>query len=88
MAFRGYKGYIDARPECYARAITGGPDIIAEYKNVMEGHDLEAFLQKYRFTHVISAQPAIILQMPYMEDYEPVVVTDDYVLYEHVDWSK
>lgn len=54
MEFRGYKIYMDARPELYAPGITQGPDIYGEYLSVLGRETPYAdFISKYGFTHLL-----------------------------------
>lgn len=54
MEYRGYKGYMDARPEIYSLRLNGRKDVLAEYGSLVDGSaDYAAFLEEYGFTHLI-----------------------------------
>ena len=50
----GYKVYLDARPELFAKKINGQKDVMQESLDLMDGKlDCDKFIDDYGFTHVI-----------------------------------
>ena len=88
MEWKGYKVYIDARPELFQPKITGQEeDIFEEYKNVFRGKaDIPEFLNKYNFTHLIVQEDVLATYLKYSDDYKLVVESEEYDLFERVDF--
>lgn len=81
--FNGYHPYIDGRVEVFVKANNHQEDIMLEYYNMSFGIlDVEKFLDKYKFTHLIVDKNEILYK--YLEDnenYQEVVTIDETYLY-------
>lgn len=86
MEWRGYKVYMDARPELFQAKVNGREDVYSEYGKVHNGKiDYEAFLAKYKFTHLIVTENTVFdMYLKLNEKYEAVVDGNGYKLYEYV----
>lgn len=86
MEFRGYKVYIDARPELFQRRINKSSNIYDEYLALRYGEiDFEEFLDKYKFTHLVVLDANILTGYLYAcDEYELVVDGQGYKLYQTV----
>lgn len=64
--FKGIKSYIDPRAEVFFKKLNGKEDIYDEYTGVYSDilFDYEAFVNKYKFTHMI-----VFYRQRYLEDY-------------------
>jgi hypothetical protein len=84
MEFRGYKVYIDARPELFQKNINNKDNIYDEYLSVQMGNvGCRDFLEKYQFTHLIVSDGSILSGfMQACDEYEMVVDGEGYCLYE------
>ena len=84
--FRGYKTYIDARPELYQKRINGKEDVYTEYINMLnQAIDTEDFLKKYNFTHLVVERPSILdTYLYYSNKYKLVIEDDTCRLYERL----
>lgn len=84
MEFRGYQVYLDARPEIYEKNINGQADICSEYGDVFRGKaDLEAFVIRYGFTHLITETGTPLeIYLRYSDDFNRIVEGGGYCLYE------
>jgi hypothetical protein len=81
----GYKAYMDARPELFAKSVNGKEDVIDEYKEILYGTaDYKAFLEKYNFTHLAVHEDSFIKYLNSDENYKTVIEGTGYVLYERV----
>lgn len=64
VEYRGYKTYIDARPEIYSKCINKTEDIFIEYIAVTNGLvDYKEWLDKYGFTYLIVSVPETPLRV-------------------------
>lgn len=84
MELRGYKVYLDARPELFQKNINKKEDIYSEYINVRNGKiNYQEFVNKYQFTHVLVEDNDVFGGfMRACADYKLVVDGDGYCLYE------
>lgn len=88
LEWNGYKVYMDARPELFAKKINKKDDTAKEYFFVYEGNiDYKQFIDKYKFTHLLIEKESIFYQ--YMRwsditDYKIVVEDNNFALYEKV----
>lgn len=83
MEWRGYKPYIDARPEIYQKDINGVFDYYDEYMQTMKPDaDMGGFLAKYGFTHlIVEKKMSFWTYLNSNEGYEIVVDTEGYSLF-------
>lgn len=85
MEWRGYKVYMDARPELFQKNINHKEDIYEEFCAVRNGEmEYEEFIEKYKFSHMIISNKTFRLFMEYNPEYELVVDGNGYGLYEKV----
>lgn len=84
MEWRGYKVYIDARPELFQKKINGVSDVADEYVSVLTGTaDYAEFIEKYDFTHIVTGTGGYFdLYLEMSEAYVPIISKPDYILYE------
>lgn len=86
LEWSGYKVYMDARPELYAKKVNKKEDVAAEYMKVYEGNaDYGAFIDKYNFTHLLVEKDGIFrFYMQWIQDADYHIVAEDkfYILYE------
>lgn len=74
LEFRGYKTYIDGRPEIYSSVLNKKADIYAEYTEVNNGTlDYQEWLDKYEFTDVIVSNSPLKIFMDHNEDYKKIM---------------
>lgn len=86
LEFRGYKVYIDARPEIYSSCINKKEDIYKEYINVTTGKaDIEKWVDKYQFTDMIVSENIIKTYMNTRTDYKKVMSEDTMDYYVKID---
>lgn len=85
----GYKVYMDARPELFAKAINKKEDVLSEYAKLVEGDIVfNEFVQKYNFTHLISSNDTIFnAYLRECEDFKLVVEGNEYCLFESVTYN-
>ena len=86
MEWRGYKVYMDARPELFQKKVNGQEDIYSEFVDVFKGNiDYTTFLNKYNFTHLVVTDNTLFsMYLNYDENYKLVVDGNGYVLYEYL----
>ena len=85
LALKGYKVYIDARPELYTPEISGVDDnIYQEYVDILTGKaDYEQVLNNRNFTHlVVNSNSYLDLYLSCQDDYILKVASETYKLYE------
>lgn len=84
MEWRGYKVYVDARPELFQKKINGKEDIADEYMTVERGTaDYKAFLNKYQFTHMLVDKNSFLdMYLQITDNYKIVCQDENYLLYE------
>lgn len=84
MEWRGYRVYIDARPELYEKKINGKEDIFEEYMTIRGNElDYKEFLEKYHFTHmIVSDREALYTYLTLSPEYQIVVEGTGYHLFE------
>lgn len=84
MEWKGYKVYIDARPELYQKRINQQEDIYSELIELISGDaDMGLFLEKYNFTHLITKiHSKLDIFLGFQEDYEKVLEAEEYILYQ------
>ena len=88
MEFRGYKTYIDARPEIYSAVFNEENDIYSEYTKVYKGEiEYDEWIKKYGFTHMIVFEKCLNAYLQGCEDYRVVFSDGHNVLYEAVDFQ-
>lgn len=81
LEWRGYKTYIDQRPELYCKEINGKADIYNEYLDVKNGRiDFQKFLDKYGFNYliVLNYEDGFQTYLECSNKYEVVVEADQY----------
>ena len=85
--FSGYKVYIDARPELFAKIINNKEDIISEYVDLKNGNiDFDKFILKYNFTHMISSNNTLLnAHLRECNDFKLVVEGNGYCLFESIE---
>ena len=83
MEWRGYKVYMDARPELFSAAVNGREDTYEEYLSVRDGSaDYESFCAQYGFTYLIADENTRFdVYLRTCGDYEIAVIGDGYTLY-------
>ena len=82
VEYRGYKTYIDARPEVYSTCINKTEDIFAEYMNVEKGNiDYSAWLEKYGFTDLIVSETPLRIYLENCDLYEKIMEDGEYTLF-------
>lgn len=88
MEFRGYKVYMDARPELYSEKINGKYNVLGEYtKFESDVNYAETVLEKYQFTHMIVENGSVLSGYMYHHpDYEQVIMGYGYVMYQRNGW--
>lgn len=81
--FSGYHPYIDGRVEVFVKANNHQEDIMLEYYNMSFGIlDVEKFLDKYKFTHLVVDKNEILCKyLENNENYQKVVTIDKTYLY-------
>ena len=85
MEWRGYKVYMDARPELFQKNINHKEDIYDEFCAGLNGDlEYEKFIDKYKFSHMIISNKTFRMFMKYNPDYELVVEGNEYGLYERI----
>ena len=96
LAWNGYKYFIDARPELYFKSINGKCDVYDEcdeLTNCDSDETYEKYKIKYDFDYFIVlkvehngavSKPPLGIFLDHDDDYEEVLNTDEYVLYEKV----
>lgn len=84
MEWKGYKVYIDARPELYQKKINQQEDIYSESIKLTSGEaDMGIFLKEYDFTHLITGvHSKLDIFLGFQEDYEKVLEAEEYILYQ------
>ena len=84
MEWRGYKVYMDARPELFQTKVNGQEDIYSEYGTVRSGEiNYEEFLEKYKFTHLVVIKNTIFdMYLKLNDAYKAVINGNGYTLYE------
>jgi hypothetical protein len=82
--FRGYRVYIDGRPELFSKKLNGKDDVLDEYCQITNGKaDIGEFIQKYNFTHLIVSDKSIVSGYLKGNDaYIIVVEGKEYCLFE------
>lgn len=76
VEFRGYKTYIDARPEIYSKCINGRKDIYAEWLDVRHGRiNYIEWSNRYGFTYFIvdSVEEPLLMYLKYSGRYTQVM---------------
>lgn len=97
VEFKGYKTYIDCRPELYMKSINGESDILEEYYESITGSTLKnefvdpyevskSLIDKYNFDYIIVDLPSDTLLNTYLQhsdtDYDCVVDNGSLKLYK------
>lgn len=84
--FNGYKVYMDARPELFAKAINKKEDVLNEYAGLIEGKtNFNEFIQKYDFTHMISSNDTMLnAHLKECDDFKLVIEGEGYCLFESI----
>ncbi len=85
LEWRGYKVYMDARPELFEEKLNGVRNIYTEYLETRSmAMDFGAFLDRYGFTHLLVTDRELPLKIYLMNSggYELVVSEETYMLYE------
>ena len=79
----GYHPYMDGRVEVFIKANNHKEDIMLEYYNMSFGIlDVEKFLDKYKFTHLVVDKNEILYKyLENNENYQKVVTIDETYLY-------
>ncbi len=79
----GYHPYMDGRVEVFVKANNHQEDIMLEYYNMSSGIlDVEKFLDKYKFTHLVVDKNEILYKyLEGNENYQKVVTIDETYLY-------
>lgn len=79
----GYHPYMDGRVEVFVKANNHQEDIMLEYYNMSSGIlDVEKFLDKYKFTHLVVYKNEILYKyLEGNENYQKVVTIDETYLY-------
>lgn len=79
----GYHPYIDGRVEVFVKANNHQEDIMLEYYNMSSGIlDVEKFLDKYKFTHlIVDKNETLYKYLKNNENYQKVVTIDETYLY-------
>ena len=87
--FKGYKVYMDARPELFAKIINNKEDIISEYIDLKNGNiDFDKFILKYNFTHMISSNNTLLnAHLRECNDFKLVVEGNGYCLFESITYK-
>ena len=84
----GYKVYLDARPELFAKKINGQKDVMQESLDLMDGKlDCDKFIDDYGFTHVIvigGESNPLYSCLTAREDFELVVSGEGYRFFERI----
>ena len=87
LEWRGYKTYIDQRPELYCKEINGKADIYNEYLDVKNGRiDFQKFLDKYGFNYliVLNYEDGFQTFLECSDGYEVVVEADQYKVFKKI----
>ena len=85
MEFHGYKVYLDARPELFQKKINGKEDVYTEYLELTNFENLEKFVNKYNFSHILVYETDMLaVYLQGLDDYEIVVDGDRYYLFEKI----
>lgn len=89
MQYRGYKTYIDGRPETFTPEINGKEHILKEQHSARwYPADAERLIEKYKFTHMIVHVDTPINGVLYdHDDYEMIIHGNGYLVYERVDFD-
>lgn len=88
MEFRGYKVYMDARPELFSKKINNKEDVLTEWALLDYAvSNVEGVFDKYGFTHVLIPDAgALYGYMRNNDDFEEIINGKGYVLYQRIDW--
>ena len=87
MEWRGYKGYMDARPEIYSKKLNGTKDVLAEYCTILDGSaDYAVWLEEYQFTHLLVYENCLNAYLQARDDYIIVWQDGTNTLYERADF--
>lgn len=86
LEFKGYKAYIDARPELYMKSINGKEDIYEEWDNLRSGLlDIPKFINKYGFNTFITESDGVLdYFLDYNDNYERVAIGNGYTVYRQL----
>ena len=85
LEWKGYKVYMDARPELFSIKVNNKEDVLTEYINLTNGElDYREFLQKYQFTHLLVSNKTMTVFMENADDYKVVVEGKGYKLFEKI----
>ena len=82
----GYKCFVDPRPELYFKKLNHKADIFQEYQELItttEPEKIDAFFDKYQCDYAcISKNSSLNLYLSMQENWEAVVSSEEYVLYQ------
>lgn len=82
VEFRGYKTYMDARPEIYSKCINKKADIYEEHVKILNGTiDFDDWIKKYQFTDLIVYETALRIYMECNDDYELIMKEENIELF-------
>ena len=90
LEWAGYKTYMDPRPELFDIKINNKEDIVSEYLNLRVANiDFNEFLDKYKFTHLISLNGyAFSYHLSQSNEYKVVAEGNGYKLFEKINYNK
>lgn len=89
MEFRGYKVYMDARPELFSEEINGKKDVLTEWEDLIyQLANVEGILDEYGFTHlIVENNGALYGYMMNHPDFEHIISGKGYQVYERIGWE-
>ena len=84
--WNGYKCFVDPRPELYFKKLNHKADVFQEYQELIqttEPEKIDAFFDNYPCDYAcVSKNSSLNLYLSMQEDWEPVVDSEEYVLYQ------
>lgn len=84
LEFRGYKTYIDPRPEVFLKTANGKADILQEYYTIQyKNQSIASFLKKYQFDYlVLQPKDELFKYIKKDKTYEKVYQDKHYQIYK------
>lgn len=84
--WNGYRCFVDPRPELYFKKLNHKADVFQEYQELIQTTEpgkIDAFFEKYQCEYAcVSRRSSLNLYLSMQEDWEPVVDSEEYVLYQ------
>ena len=81
MQFRGYKTFLDARPEIYSKKLNGSKDILSDYIK-MDSIHVGELIEQYGFDYVIADNKMMYLYLALSDHYDLIMEDNDFYLFQ------